>query len=419
MPLEPYLRAGKWWAKGRVEFNGRPISGYIRQSTGATEIDGARDWIRERTESELRKHHFGDEQLPLTVNDAVLLADLDAQSARYLIKIVEEIGNVRIDELTKPRIKKLCETILPDCSTDTWRRWVVVPLQMLANAGAAVGRCSPLRLKGFTAAERLAQDQKRGKPSRVRKTPGSKQWLEAFRRAAPHEIYVMARFMFETAARIGQTTAMGPRHLAKIDQCIVLIPAAKGHSEKELQISQELVDLLKSVRPKAPRGWAKNKENLRVFGYASKDGPRKAWDRACAKAGIERLTPHGAGRHGFATEMYVRKGVDLKSCTEYGRWSDHALFLETYAHAENAAEKILAAINPESAPAQRRPSRRSKRELRGAAKASDNNAARTSQPKASRPLRSTATGSTGKRSKDGKDENLCDVGAGASNCESP
>jgi hypothetical protein len=40
MPLEPYPRGAVWWARGRVEYNGAPITEYYRCSTGASEESG-------------------------------------------------------------------------------------------------------------------------------------------------------------------------------------------------------------------------------------------------------------------------------------------------------------------------------------------------------------------------------------------
>ena len=50
MPLEPYLRGSVFWVRGRVEYNGRPVTGYYRQSSGASDAAGARDWCREEEE---------------------------------------------------------------------------------------------------------------------------------------------------------------------------------------------------------------------------------------------------------------------------------------------------------------------------------------------------------------------------------
>lgn len=342
--LETYLRGSTYWARGRVEYNGREITGYIRESTGSRTLAGAQEWVTERTGQELRKHHFGDELPPLTLAEGVLLTELDRQAAGYLIPVIEKIGDVALDDLNKERIKKVCREVLPNASCATWRRWIVVPIQQVANAGHAEGRCQPLRVAAFTKLEKQQQDKKRGKKSGKKKTPGSRPWLEAFRTEAPFTLYVMARFMFETASRIGQAVALTPEHLKHIHENIVIIPEAKGHEEVKLEVDVELAALLRQLVPMVPRGWERTPSNLRVFGYASKDGPRKAWNSACKRAGIERLTPHGAGRHGFGTEMLVRKGVDVKACTEYGRWSDVSLFLKTYAHGEESTTKILAAV---------------------------------------------------------------------------
>lgn len=64
MPLEAYERGKVWWAKGRVEYNGRPVTGYIRESTGASDESGAKDWISEREERERRRYLLGEEAHP-------------------------------------------------------------------------------------------------------------------------------------------------------------------------------------------------------------------------------------------------------------------------------------------------------------------------------------------------------------------
>ncbi|WP_114010898.1 tyrosine-type recombinase/integrase [Cohaesibacter intestini] len=344
MPLKAYKRGKTWWAKGRVEFNDRPITEYIRESTGASEKAGAEDWIRNRTELELRRYHFGDEQPPITLEEAALLTDLDPQSAKRIVPVVELYGKKRINDLNSEIIREICRTVQPNNSTDTWRRWILVPLKKIARTATSTGRCHKIEFDGFNNLERVTQDKKRGKQSRPPKKPGSREWLAAFKTTASPTLYVLARFMFETASRVGQATAMTPYHLSRLDENIVMIPCAKGHSETELEIDDTLANLLRSLEPKTPRGWAKKPENLRVFGYASKDGPTKAWNSACERANITRLTRHEAGRHGFATETFTRKGVDLKACTEYGRWADPMLFLKTYAHAEESTEKVLTAI---------------------------------------------------------------------------
>ena len=348
MSLEIYKRGGVYWAKGRIELNGRPVSHYYRQSTGSSSATGASDWCREEEDRVIERYYLGDkvDERPLTVAEAVTMTEFSPQEAHYVTLLLKrtDIGEEEVNQLTPERIKEACKKTLPHASTDTWRRWIVVPLRKIARAGQSKKRCRELVTVKFTANERIAQDRLRQKASRVRKVPGSREWLDAFQHAAPKRLYVLARFMFETATRVGQACEMGPYHLERLDECIVRIPPAKGHDEVPLKITEELADLLRSITPKAPKGWENKPSNLRVFGYASKDGPTKAWNSACDRAGIERLTRHGAGRHGFATEMFVRRDVDLKACTDYGRWADPGLFLRTYAHSEETDQKILSAV---------------------------------------------------------------------------
>ena len=52
------------------------------------------------------------------------------------------------------------------------------------------------------------------------------------------------------------------------------------------------------------------------------------------RAEIEILTPHEAGRHGFYTELTVRRGLDRRTAAEAGRWADPVLSDRIYARSE-------------------------------------------------------------------------------------
>lgn len=343
MPLEPYRRGKVWWAKGRVEYCGRPISRYYRESTRSSTEQGAWQWCEERTQEEVRRHLLGDEVGPLPFAEAVLLYDPDPQTAKYLDRVLGELGAEDVNKITTKQVKELCRKILPNASTDTWRRWIIVPIRAVINNAAELGLCKEIKISGFSTKERVEQDKRRGKKSRPEKRPGSWEWLMAFKEAAPHHLGTMAHLMFVTGTRVGQATEMTPEHL-RLDEGKVVIPGAKGHDDRIVQIPPELVDELRQLRARAPRGWEQCPENLRVFGYASKDGPRKAWATACRKAGIQMLTRHEAGRHGFGQEMCVRQGVDYKSVAEIGGWADTQMLHRTYTHAEDSAEKVLSAL---------------------------------------------------------------------------
>lgn len=346
MPLKPYLRGSTWWAKGRVDYNGRPISGYVRESTGASDEAGARDWINERSEAERRRYLIGEEQRPLTFNDAVELYAGPPLMAKYLLPIVDEIGEMFVRDITPKLIRDLGPKLYPDNCTDSWRRWVVTPARAVINnahelKGGAL--CPAIKIKGYTEAERVAQDKKRKKASRLERRPGDWEWLLKFREHAPPRLGALALFMFATGRRVGQSIALHPNDL-NLREAKVRVPGAKGHADAWIDIPVELVADLANLKPKTPRGWERKRRNLRVFGYASSCGPLKAWRSTCKKAKIDYRSPHAAGRHGFGQEHVIRQGTDAKAVAKFGAWSDTAMLSKTYTHAEDVEAKIHGAF---------------------------------------------------------------------------
>ena len=356
MPLQPYKRGQTWWAKGRIEYNGRAITEYLRESTGASSEAGARDWIREREDREIRRYIVGEEHV-FTFADAVVLSNPDKVTARYLLPILTELGHLPVRSITPQMVKDLGKKLYPNKSSDSWRRWVIVPTRSVINRANALKPdvCPPIRIAGYDTSERIQQDRERGKKSRPVKTPGSWDWLLKFREHASNRHATLALLMFSTGARIGQAVAMTPKHLEHLDECKVTIPGAKGHEDRTISIPPELAEELKALPPKAPRGWANTKRNLRVFGWASKDGPRKGWMTACKKASIPYLPPHSAGRHGFGQEMHVRRKIDKKAVEKVGGWSPEGDMVgRTYTHAEESDAKIVKALRTGRVQAEKR-----------------------------------------------------------------
>lgn len=339
MSLKAYPRGSVWWAKGRVEYNGLPITDYIRTSTEASTEAGAGQWIKAREEREIRRHLLGDEAT-LTFADAVVLYHATPDMAEKLMPLLDELGDTFVKDITPKAVRDLGPKLYPGNCTDSWRRWVITPVRAVINNAHDAGKCGPIRIKGYSPEERVAQDKLRGKPSRVERKPGSWDWLLAFRQHADRRAAALALFMFTTGARIGQAVAMHPKDHLDLQKGMACIPGAKGHPDRWIKIPVELVVELANLQPKTPRGWPQKRANLRVFGYASRTGPLKTWKYACKAAGIEYLPPHSAGRHGFGQEFNVRQPVDEKAAGQYGGWSDTGLMKRTYTHAEDADAKI-------------------------------------------------------------------------------
>lgn len=344
MPLEPYRRGDHWWAHGRVEYAGRKISGYLRIGTGAATQAEAGRWCREEEERRIRRFLLGEQADALTFAQAVDLYPADAKTAGYLIPLVETIGERAVDGLTPREIRGLGPTLYPAASTDTWTRQVVTPVRAVRNHAHDLGKAAPIRIKGYTREERVAQDLARGRTSRVAKTPGSWEWLLRFREHADRRHAALAHFMFVTGARVSQSVAMHPGLNLDLPKARALIPAAKGHAARWVDLTPELVAELANLPLLYPRGVERKPKNARLFGFADRSSPRKGWLSACTKAKITPLGFHAAGRHGFGQEMNVRQGIDEKAASKVGGWADTALMKRTYTHAEDASGKVHKAL---------------------------------------------------------------------------
>lgn len=349
MPLEIYARGETWWARGRIELNGLPISDYYRRSTGASTEAGGAQWCADEENRVIRRFLLGDDaaEEPLTFAAATLLYDADAKTAEFLVPLVTEIGAKPVKEITAKMVRELGPKLMPDSATDTWIRHIVTPIRaVINNAHDDLGgdRCPAISVKGYSKEERVAQDKKRGKASRVKKQPGSWEWLLKFREHADRRCAALALTMFMTGARISQAIAMHPKQHLDLQNSRICIPGAKGHDDRWLDIPTELVVELANLPLLFPRGVERKPKNARVFGYADRSSPRKAWATACDKAKIPLLPFHAAGRHGFGQEMNVRQPIDDKAAGEFGGWDDTGLMRRTYTHAEGAAEKVHGAF---------------------------------------------------------------------------
>ncbi|MEQ8292649.1 MAG: tyrosine-type recombinase/integrase [Roseovarius sp.] len=339
MPLEAYSRGSVYWARGRVEYEGRPITEYYRVSTGASTKAGAHEWIQRETERQRRRYLLGDEAEQLTMGDAVQLYDAKPAEAKCLLDIVDALGDDFLDkpivEVTPRYLRDLGFCLKPNASTDTMWRSIVTPLRAVINNAHDLGKCPPIKVKRYTDKERIDQDLNRGKQSRVERKPSDRAWIAAFCAHADVHNAALAHFMFETAARIDQAISILPEHLDLLKKRVWL-KAAKGHPAQWVDISHDMMIELANLPPKRPLNRKTGKRmEARVFGYATPTGYRKRWLTICRDAGIAPLSAHAAGRHGFYTELRVRQGVDPVSAAKAGRWKSVSLPDQIYAHAED------------------------------------------------------------------------------------
>lgn len=334
MPLEPYRRGSTWWARGRIELDGQPITEYRRLSTGASTEAGAREWIAAETARQRRRHVIGDAPAELTFDRAVELYPAKPDEAVRLLRILPELTGRTVRSITPKELRALGPRIMPHAAADTWWREIVTPIRSVINNAHDEGLCPPIKVRGYSREERTAQDVARGRESRREKVPADRAWLAAFTAQADVYNAALAEFMFETAARIGQAVAMRPTDLDLMNRR-VWMPASKGHPAQWVAISQAMTVRLANLPPKRPRARrGERRLPARVFGYASPTSMHARWRTICTAARIPYIAPHAAGRHGFYTEMRVRQGLDPITAAKAGRWSDPVLPDRIYAHSD-------------------------------------------------------------------------------------
>lgn len=335
MPLKAYQRPDTpiWWAKGRIECEGHTITDYLRFSTGA--LTEAEAWIviNDRIDRERRKYLLG-EQRAFTWDEAVMLYDAKPKEAGFLIRLHDHLSGKMVSEIFPQMVRDLCPKVYPKASTDTWRRQVITPISAVINNAHDLGKCAPIKIKGFTTQQRIDQDHQRGRQSRPKIIAGDWQWIDSLRGHASDHVIAGLELMFETGCRVTQMTSLQP-HDVDLKNNQVWMIAQKGHPAQWVKISHSMMITLANLPPKRPTHVISGQKGLpKVFGFADRTGYTNALKRACKAAGVDYRSPHAAGRHGFYTELTVRQGLSRKDAAHHGRWSGTKLPDTNYAHSE-------------------------------------------------------------------------------------
>lgn len=334
MPLELYQRGKRWWVRGRTD----GLDGYIERSLKTSDAAVAATKIAEIERKARQRAVLGDdaptEADELTFAQAVTEYDAKPADAKYLLKVLPEIGSMKVKDIKPKLVRDLGKKLYPMAACDTWRRQVVTPISAVINNAHQNHGTPPIRVKSYTADERQQQDEARGKQSRVEKTPGSWEWLDKFRAEANPYMGALALFMFTTGSRISQAIEMEPDDL-DLRRSRAWLPPSKGHQGQWVDLIPEVVVDLANLPARGGR----------VFGYQTRHSVYGAWNSACKRAGIEHIAPHAAGRHGFGTELIVRQGVNPVDVAKQGRWSSPRVPMDTYAHAEESSQKVRDAFS--------------------------------------------------------------------------
>ena len=318
--LKLYKRGGIWHVRGTVA--GRRLRASTR--TG----DRAR---AEQVAHSLETRAFNEQQFGRhsqdTFADAALLYQQAGKRRRYLAPLIRGLGRQRLSQIKPGDLKMLAMKLYPTQTNSTRNTCVLKPAMAVINHAAELGLCAPIRCKKFPEAKVLRHAVDRD-------------WLDRFRAVASDRLGTLALFMFTTGARLGEAIKLAPEHLDLAGKRAVL-PTSKNGDPRVFYLTDELVQsigALPVMRTHYGRG------ARRVFGWSDKSAVDVPWRKACADAGIAYRSRHEAGRHSFATEMIVRRGVDPATVAKLGNWRDIRPMLERYAHAENLSDVVEKAM---------------------------------------------------------------------------
>lgn len=290
-----------------------------RGSTKTSDKRLAED-VAAKEEARVRRAAVHGEEAVLTFTDAVGLY-LDAEKdGRFLAPLLRKFGKRLVSSISGPEVRKAAREIYPNAANSTLNRQVITPMRAVINHAADSKKAQPITIKRFP-------------EKRSTRPAGDKQWLEVFCKTAKSldmpETAAMARFMFETATRVSEACRL---EWDEVDlQMRVAYLAETKTVPRKVFLTRAMVVDLANIRSLYPK---------RVFGAANRSTVQKRFDKVIAKAGLARLTSHEVGRHGFATEMIVRNGVDIATTADHGGWKSRRLLMDSYVEGDADREVI-------------------------------------------------------------------------------
>jgi integrase len=299
MPLKVYKRGEVYHYSGTV------AGKRLRGSTGTASKEIAQQ-IAAREEARAWKRDLHGPEAVLTFADAAVLYRSARKSDRFLARIEDYWKDTLIKDITGGAIRQMAMELYPKAAASSRNRQAIVPTQAIINHCAESDLCPPIRVKRFKEETKI-------------KVPASWEWIQAFVAHSKPHLGALAMFMFLTGARISEALAVTWDDIDLHAQT-VLIKQTKVGAERLAHLPPVLMIRLANL----PR-------DRKPFQYKNRNLMVRVWRRACARAGIEVLSPHCC-RHGFATHM-LRAGFDPVTVAKRGGWKTPRHIFETYGHA--------------------------------------------------------------------------------------
>ncbi|TFE99360.1 hypothetical protein B5M44_03910 [Shinella sumterensis] len=317
----------KLFKRGKVYYFGvsRP-DGYHRESTGLASKKEAQALAEERA-AQIRladQRGFDEEK---TIADAAYAYLAAGKDGRFIEPIIKKWGKRKLRGLKPEWVRQHAKDLYPAASPATLNRQVLTPVQAIVNFAYQDEDGRQIKIKRF------AVDPKK-------KEAVDAEWHAKFAaKSKSPGMTAMARFMWETAARISEACRVTANDVDLEARTVML---TKTKTKPRLtRISPVLAEMLRPLMAVDPKRNRQNKKKVNgLFGYASRHAVYNGWKSVCDDAGIAYAPPHSAGRVTFATELVVRRGIDPVTAARLGGWASPKVMMDTYAKADPAHDVV-------------------------------------------------------------------------------
>ncbi|MGG7519645.1 tyrosine-type recombinase/integrase [Allorhizobium undicola] len=268
----------------------------------------------------MRRAAVHGEEAILTFAEALSMYVEDGKDTRFTLKLLDHFGKKPLKEITGPEIRKAARILYPEAAPATLNRQVINPMRAIINFAAEARGLPKVSVKRF-------KEERRARPA------GTAEWIERFCKSAISmdmpETAAIVRFLFETATRVSEACRLEWDDV-NLQEGVAYLRKTKTEPRRVF-LTRGMVAMMANIRQAHPR---------LVFAAANRSTVQKRVDRVISKTGLPRLTSHEFGRHGFATEMIVRHGVDIATTADHGGWKSRRLLMETYVEG-NADREVI------------------------------------------------------------------------------
>jgi integrase len=276
------------------------------------------------------RHQHGEEAVR-TFGEAAASYMKQGGEWRFLAPVIKHFKGRLVASIKPAELRAMANVIYAGKAPATKNRQAIIPARAVIMHAHDMGWCGAIKVKQFDVPK-----------SRKHKAVG-RTWLvqfmaEADKSGLPH-LSAIVLFMHQTGARVSEAVRLTGEHV-DLGRRVAMLEWTKTDEWSPRALTAELVGRISRLGLE---------DGVPVFGYTDSKAVNRVMKRVAARAGIEPLSTHSAGRHSFATNA-IRAGSGIKDAMVAGGWKSSKLFMDTYVHTDDAGQNVAARFDAETGP---------------------------------------------------------------------